>query len=109
MSQPIRRTGTEPARYDPFSEFNRMTQRMARLFEEQWPDFPSLLGRDIFTRILYGGRIALTVALGAIGIALVFGLTLGLLAGYGPRWLDAILILVFDTIRSGRGWTTIPA
>jgi len=49
MSQPIRRTGTEPARYDPFSEFNRMTQRMARLFEEQWPDFPSLLGRDIFT------------------------------------------------------------
>jgi peptide/nickel transport system permease protein len=58
------------------------------------------LGRDILTRILHGSRIALGIALGAIGIALVVGLTLGLLAGYGPRWLDALLILGFDTVRS---------
>ncbi len=54
MSQPTRRTGTDPARhqparYDPFSEFNRMTQQMAQLVEEQWPEFPSLLGRAGFT------------------------------------------------------------
>ncbi len=54
MSQPNQRTGTEPgrqevARYDPFSEFSRVTQRMAQLFEQQWPEFPALLGRQGFT------------------------------------------------------------
>ncbi len=49
MSQPIQHSGTDPARYDPSSEFNRMTQRMAQLFEQQWPEFPSLLGREGFT------------------------------------------------------------
>jgi HSP20 family protein len=44
MSQPTRRTGA-----DPFSEFNRMTQQMAHLLEEQWPDFPALLSRQGFT------------------------------------------------------------
>src|SRR5260370_7646472 len=53
MSQPNQRTGTEPgrqevARYDPFSEFSRVTQRMAQLFEHQRPHFPPLLRRPAF-------------------------------------------------------------
>jgi peptide/nickel transport system permease protein len=36
----------------------------------------------------------------ATGLALVVGLALGLVAGYGPRWLDNLLLLVFDTVRS---------
>lgn len=58
------------------------------------------LGRDIFSRVLVGGQIALKVSLISIGIALAIGLTLGLIAGYGPRWLDNCLMLVFDSVRS---------
>ncbi len=58
------------------------------------------LGRDTFSRVLYGGRIALQVAAWAISLSLVLGALLGMLAGYGPRWLDNALLLVFDTVRS---------
>ena len=58
------------------------------------------LGRDLFSRVLYGGQVALGVALVAISVALFFGIVLGMLAGFGPRWLDKIILLIFDTVRS---------
>lgn len=58
------------------------------------------LGRDLFTRMLYGGRVALLVALTATGLSLVFGIALGLLAGYSPQWIDSVLLVVFDTVKS---------
>lgn len=58
------------------------------------------LGRDLLARVLYGGRIALAVALGSTLVSLALGIVLGLLAGYGPRWLDAFLLLVFDALKS---------
>jgi peptide/nickel transport system permease protein len=58
------------------------------------------LGRDIYSRILYGGRIALWVSLVTVATASAVGLVLGMLAGYGPRWLDSALMLVFDAVRS---------
>jgi peptide/nickel transport system permease protein len=58
------------------------------------------IGRDVFSRVLVGGRIALQVALASIAAALTLGLALGLLAGFGPRWLDNLIMLVFDTVRS---------
>jgi len=58
------------------------------------------LGRDLFSRVLHGGQIALSVALIAIAVSLIIGIILGLIAGYGPRWLDNLMILTFDAIKS---------
>lgn len=58
------------------------------------------LGRDTFSRVIAGGQVALKVALPAVFGAMTIGLTLGMIAGYGPKWLDNLLMLFFDTIRS---------
>ncbi|WP_233495383.1 ABC transporter permease [Rhodosalinus halophilus] len=58
------------------------------------------LGRDTFSRILYGGRVALKIAAIGVSVSLVVGLILGMIAGYGPRWLDNLLLLLFDTVRA---------
>jgi peptide/nickel transport system permease protein len=58
------------------------------------------LGRDVFSRVVFGSRIALKVAIVSISLSLIIGLFFGLLAGYGPQWLDKLIILLFDTMRS---------
>ncbi|BCG71747.1 peptide ABC transporter permease [Mesorhizobium sp. 113-1-2] len=58
------------------------------------------LGRDLLSRVIYGARTALTIAMVSVAIAGAIGLLLGLIAGYGPRWLDAILVLSFDSLNS---------
>lgn len=58
------------------------------------------LGRDLFSRAVMGGQVALQVALPAVFAALVIGLTLGMIAGFGPRWLDSAIMIFLDTVRS---------
>lgn len=58
------------------------------------------LGRDLLSRIIWGARLALGIAITSVGIAGGLGLILGLVAGYGPRWLDGLLVLVFDSMSS---------
>lgn len=58
------------------------------------------LGRDVLSRVLHGGRIALGVSLTAVGLSFSLGLALGLLAGYGPRWLDNLLLVLLDSVRA---------
>lgn len=56
------------------------------------------LGRDTLSRIIYGARVAMGIAVFSISIGAFVGLILGMLAGYGPRWLDALLIFCFDSL-----------
>lgn len=58
------------------------------------------LGRDVFSRVVAGTRIAMGVGVLTIGLSLLLGLILGLAAGYGPRWIDNLLLLIFDSVLS---------
>jgi ABC-type dipeptide/oligopeptide/nickel transport system permease subunit len=54
------------------------------------------LGRDVLSRVIYGSRIALTVALVAAPAACIIGTVLGLLAGYYRGWMDQIVSRIVD-------------
>jgi peptide/nickel transport system permease protein len=54
------------------------------------------LGRDILSRILYGGRISLGVGLSAVTLSCLIGVTLGLLAGFHGGRTDAFIMRVVD-------------
>jgi peptide/nickel transport system permease protein len=58
------------------------------------------LGRDLLSRIIYGARTALSIAITAVGLAGLAGLVLGMIAGFGPRWLDGLLVLLLDSLSS---------
>jgi len=58
------------------------------------------LGRDVLSRALFGGRVALSVALISTAMAVGFGVVLGMIAGFGPKWLDNPIVLAFDTVRA---------
>ena len=53
-------------------------------------------GRDVSSRVLYGGRTSLPVGLVAVGIAVVVGVAFGLLAGYYGRWVDGAIMRGVD-------------
>lgn len=54
------------------------------------------LGRDLLSRIIYGGRVSLTVGIVSVGIALATGTVLGLTAGFYAGWMDSVTMRIMD-------------
>lgn len=54
------------------------------------------LGRDLFSRIIFGGRISLFVGVMTVLISMVAGVTLGLLSGFYGRWVDQLIMRYVD-------------
>ena len=83
--------------YEP-NEIN-VQRRLAPPSTEHWMGTDQL-GRDTFTRLVYGTRIALLVSLPAVIAGALLGMLLGLVAGYFGGWIETGLLWLFDVVRS---------
>ena len=53
------------------------------------------LGRDVYSRVLYGGRVSLVIGLAVAALSVAVGLSIGLVSGY-VRWLDGVVMRLMD-------------
>ena len=74
-----------------------LTNRLAGL-SWQHPLGTDELGRDIFLRLLEGGRVSLTIGIAAALAAAVIGMLIGLVAGYAGGWFDHVLMRLTDAV-----------
>ncbi|MBP2858389.1 ABC transporter permease [Dickeya oryzae] len=81
------------APYDP--GFQNLSNRLAAPSAAHWLGTDEL-GRDVFSRIVYGGRTTLGMVLAVVALTAPIGLLVGCIAGYAGGWLDKILMRLTD-------------
>lgn len=57
-------------------------------------------GRDNLTRLLYGGRVSLAIAVGSVAVFMAIGIVIGSIAGYFGGWIDNLLMRIVDIVQS---------
>lgn len=62
----------------------------------QYPFGTDELGRDVFSRVILGARIAVQISLVVVGLAVIIGVPLGAIAGYRRGWVDALIMRATD-------------
>lgn len=83
------------------SPYNPEDQELAQALNGPEPGHPfgtDHLGRDILTRILFGGRISLFIGAMAVALGLAIGVPLGLISGYFGGWIDILIQRVADIL-----------
>lgn len=91
------------APYDPLKQNLRSTKQPPAWHEEgTWDHFlgTDKLGRDLFSRIIYGARVSITVGFFGATLASVIGLIGGLLAGYLGGWIDSVIMALVNMLLS---------
>lgn len=73
-------------------------RRLRKPSETHWFG-TDMLGRDVYSRVVYGGRVSLAVGLSVAILATLIGLAIGLVTGF-VRWLDGIIMRVMDGLMS---------
>ncbi len=89
--------------FAPFSPYDPEASDISSRYQPPSLSHPmgtDALGRDLFTRVLYGGRISLTVGLLVVIISVTIGVPMGAAAGYYGGWLDGILMRITDAFLS---------
>jgi peptide/nickel transport system permease protein len=82
------------APYDPYKM--DLTNTLASPSWEHWLGTDTM-GRDIFSRIMYGARTALTIGLVTTGISVVIGCVLGMISAFFGRWTSMVIMRITDT------------
>ena len=84
--------------HDPY-EMN-MSERLLTPMEDGHILGTDQYGRDLFSRIIYGARVSLEVGLVSVVLAMVIGVTLGLVSGYYGGWVDTLIMRIVDIFLS---------
>jgi len=82
------------ARFDPISDQD-LANRLQPPGADHWFGTDTL-GRDVFTRVMYGARISIPLAFVAVGLSMVVGVGIGALAGFLGRRSDEVLMRITD-------------
>ncbi len=85
------------APYDPIDQ--DVVNRLAPPSAQHWLGLDEM-GRDVLSRLLYGGRVSLPVAAVVVVVASIFGTLYGALAGFLGKWVDEVAMRIVDMVLS---------
>jgi peptide/nickel transport system permease protein len=89
------------APYDPTTIMYMTPESSAGVYDSPTADHPMGTdgnGRDLFSRVLYGGRYSISIGFVVVAFAFSFGLVYGAISGYYGGWVDEILMRIVDTV-----------